>query len=168
MAETYLEITQQIEELKHKAASIREAEIAGVVERIQVAIQAYGLTVEQLFGAAVAAGRQPRSGRTAVEPKRSAAPRYSDGDGHSWSGRGPRPRWIKAALADGKTLADFATPASNGEDSPAAASESRTAPRPVSVPKYRDDAGHTWSGRGPRPRWLKAALDAGKTLEQLS
>lgn len=34
---------------------------------------------------------------------------------------------------------------------------------------YRDpgNAENAWSGRGPRPRWLKAALDAGKTLEEL-
>lgn len=31
--------------------------------------------------------------------------------------------------------------------------------------KYRDDAGNTWTGRGLKPRWLTAALGAGKTLE---
>lgn len=33
--------------------------------------------------------------------------------------------------------------------------------------KYRDDAGNTWGGRGPRPGWVKAALEAGKSLEDL-
>ena len=28
--------------------------------------------------------------------------------------------------------------------------------------KYRDDAGNSWSGRGLQPKWLKAALAAGK------
>ncbi len=31
--------------------------------------------------------------------------------------------------------------------------------------KYRDDSGNTWTGRGLKPRWLTAALTAGKTLE---
>jgi len=31
--------------------------------------------------------------------------------------------------------------------------------------KYRDDAGNTWTGRGLKPRWLTAALGAGKKLE---
>jgi len=32
--------------------------------------------------------------------------------------------------------------------------------------KYRDPANpfHTWSGRGKRPNWLKAYLEAGRTL----
>lgn len=32
------------------------------------------------------------------------------------------------------------------------------------APKYRDEAGNTWGGRGPRPQWLRAALNAGKSL----
>ena len=34
--------------------------------------------------------------------------------------------------------------------------------------KYRDAAGNEWIGRGPRPAWLKAALGAGKTLEDFA
>lgn len=33
--------------------------------------------------------------------------------------------------------------------------------------KYRDEAGNTWGGRGPRPRWLRNALTSGKTLKDL-
>jgi DNA-binding protein H-NS len=32
------------------------------------------------------------------------------------------------------------------------------------VPKFRDEAGNTWVGRGKRPDWLRSALVAGKTL----
>jgi len=32
-------------------------------------------------------------------------------------------------------------------------------------PKYRDDTGIVWSGRGPRPAWFRAALEAGKSPE---
>ncbi|CAN7770543.1 H-NS family nucleoid-associated regulatory protein [Variovorax sp. LjRoot290] len=32
---------------------------------------------------------------------------YRDGAGNSWSGRGPQPRWLKDALAGGKTLGDL-------------------------------------------------------------
>ncbi|HJV62764.1 MAG TPA: H-NS histone family protein [Albitalea sp.] len=34
--------------------------------------------------------------------------------------------------------------------------------------KYRDEAGNTWVGRGPRPRWLREALSAGKRLEDFA
>lgn len=35
----------------------------------------------------------------------------------------------------------------------------------ASSAKYSDGAGNTWGGRGPRPLWLREALDAGKALE---
>lgn len=39
--------------------------------------------------------------------------------------------------------------------------------KPAPAVKYRDEAGHTWSGRGKRPTWFRDALAAGKTAEQL-
>ena len=32
-------------------------------------------------------------------------------------------------------------------------------------PKYRSPSGETWAGRGARPRWLVAAINRGKTLD---
>ena len=40
-------------------------------------------------------------------------------------------------------------------------------PRAKGIIKYRDDAGNTWTGNGMRPRWFKAALESGKTAEDL-
>lgn len=39
----------------------------------------------------------------------------------------------------------------------------RTAP----VIKYQDEAGHSWSGHGKRPGWFKAAIEGGKTADDL-
>lgn len=37
------------------------------------------------------------------------------------------------------------------------------------APKYRDPAtGATWSGRGLQPKWLKNALDAGRSLSEFT
>jgi DNA-binding protein H-NS len=33
-------------------------------------------------------------------------------------------------------------------------------------PKYADGAGNTWIGRGPRPKWLKEAIGAGRALDE--
>jgi DNA-binding protein H-NS len=33
--------------------------------------------------------------------------------------------------------------------------------------KYKDDAGHTWSGYGPKPKWFTEALASGKTEADL-
>lgn len=41
--------------------------------------------------------------------------------------------------------------------------------KPV-APKYRnpDDASETWTGRGRKPRWVEAFLDAGNNLEDVA
>lgn len=36
------------------------------------------------------------------------------------------------------------------------------------APKYRDENGNTWAGRGKRPIWLRDALAAGKKLEDFA
>lgn len=73
---------------------------------------------------------------------------------------------IKSLMAQyGLTLADLG---------PRAAAAPRGAgPGPGSgakvAPKYRDPAtGATWSGRGLQPKWLKAALDAGRSLSDFA
>ena len=38
--------------------------------------------------------------------------------------------------------------------------------RPVQ-PKYRDQSGNTWSGRGKRPKWLVQAISEGVALDSL-
>jgi DNA-binding protein H-NS len=47
---------------------------------------------------------------------------------------------------------------------PAAKGKSRG---PATV-KYRDESGNTWGGRGPRPQWLREALNAGKSLQDFA
>ena len=42
-----------------------------------------------------------------------------------------------------------------------------TAKRTI-APKYRDEAGNTWAGRGARPRWLRDALAAGRKIEEFA
>lgn len=45
----------------------------------------------------------------------------------------------------------------------------KTRKRAAAMPKYANpaDASDTWSGRGRKPRWFTAALNAGKTPEDL-
>jgi DNA-binding protein H-NS len=43
--------------------------------------------------------------------------------------------------------------------------KSATKKAAASEVKYRDEAGNTWGGRGPRPAWFKAALEAGKNAD---
>ena len=161
MTQSYKQIQKQIEALQRQADKLRDQEVKGVVDRIRVAIDHYGLTAEQLgFNARSGAGKAKANKAT---PVRSA--KYSDGQGNSWSGMGKRPFWLRDALAAGRSLEEFASESLAPQpQSPKA----RTAKKRKSKVAYRDQAGHTWSGMGPRPRWLKAALEAGKTLEQMA
>ena len=120
MAKTYSQLQAQIEKLQQEAESLRKKEVADVVTRIQKAIAHYGLTQQDLFGTtdqrAVKAGRKtevkavvkPTVKRAANASKVSAAPKYSDSAGHTWSGIGKWPNWFKAALAAGKTAQELA------------------------------------------------------------
>ena len=57
-----------------------------------------------------------------------------------------------------------------GARAAAAPKKTRAAKKPrksASVVRFKDDAGHSWSGRGRRPGWFVAALAAGKKAEDL-
>ena len=71
---------------------------------------------------------------------------------------------VKALMAEhGLSLADLSARAAGGKAKAKATSGGKVAA------KYRNGAtGDTWSGRGLRPNWLKAALAAGKKLEDFA
>ena len=119
MAKTYTQIQQQIAVLQQKAEAARRKEIAGVVKRINVAIRHYGLTPGDVDfasaagtrGATPAKGTGKAKGAGSAKPggaARKVAPRYRDDAGNTWAGRGSQPRWLRDALANGKTLESFA------------------------------------------------------------
>ncbi|MDQ0086055.1 DNA-binding protein H-NS [Variovorax boronicumulans] len=163
---SYAQLQRQIEVLQRQADELRAQEVEGVVARIKEAIAHYGLTAEQL-----GYGLAPRAMKAKAQKVDGAnAPAYSDGLGNTWGGRGPRPHWLRAALAEGKSLQDFASSSTPMSAKAGKASKKVNATRKKrrSAATYRDEAGNTWSGFGPRPRWLKKALEAGQTLEQLA
>lgn len=111
MAKTYAQIQAQIRKLQQEADALKAKEVAGVVARIQDAIAHYGLTAQDLFGAAAGAAKpkpaRKRAARSAKAAKAAAPAKYRDEAGHQWSGIGKRPNWFKAALAAGKTADDL-------------------------------------------------------------
>ena len=163
---SYAQIQKQIEVLQREADELRTQEVAGVVARIKEAISHYGLTAEQLGYGVSPKGAKAKGQKIGG----TGAKAYSDELGNTWSGRGPRPQWLKAALAAGKSLEEFASsknslPQTVGKVSKKA--KNATAKKRTGK-TYGDGNGNTWSGFGPRPRWLKEALEAGKTLEQMA
>lgn len=110
MAKKLAQIEAQIKKLQDEAAALRAKEVAGVVGRIKEAIEHYGLTQEQLFGAL--RNKRTPSGEPAAVPRKARAKsvkvkiKYRDGDS-TWTGRGNKPRWLAARLAEGRKIEEF-------------------------------------------------------------
>jgi DNA-binding protein H-NS len=184
LARTYEQIQGQIAKLQSDAEKLRKREAADVIARIKEAIGVYGLTTADLFGGRAFTTKQAAKPATESaahksKSKISTAPKFADGSGNEWVGRGPRPQWLRDALDAGKSLSDYAVGAgSSKRQAKAIAGKGKTAKAPsksiksktvksksVAI-KYRDGAGNTWTGRGSQPRWLKAAIGAGQSVEQ--
>lgn len=109
---TYIELQKQIESLQKEAEALKDRERSGVIERMREAIDVYDITPSELgFGAnkrAAQKGSKKSGGRNAGASKRNRTAAYSDKEGNTWGGRGPRPKWLKDALAAGAKLEDFA------------------------------------------------------------
>jgi DNA-binding protein H-NS len=100
MAQTYAQLQDQIAALQAEAQSLRKEELAAVIAKMREDIKAYNITAQDLFGKALGKGRAGKS-------KSSAEAKYADGTGNVWVGRGPRPQWLRDALAAGKRLEEF-------------------------------------------------------------
>lgn len=166
MTQTYAQIQRQIDALQRQAEKLRTQEVDGVVERIKVAIAHYGLTAEQLgFGAQRSGKSQSTRLLKTAKLKSTSTAAYADGSGNTWGGRGPRPRWLREALAAGRSLDEFAASAPPARSSTAKA---KSVDKRKAAKQFSDKDGNQWSGFGPKPRWLKDALTAGATLEQFA
>ena len=56
------------------------------------------------LGGDIASGR----GRGGSLKGKKVPPKYRDTSGNTWAGRGAKPRWLVAAIKEGKKLEDFA------------------------------------------------------------
>ena len=56
------------------------------------------------LGGAIASSR----GRGGSLKGKKVPPKYRDRSGNTWAGRGAKPRWLVAAIKEGKKLEDFA------------------------------------------------------------
>ena len=92
-----MDIEKRIDEMQREARS-------GSIAKVRSLMAEFGLTAADI------AGKAP-GGRVsgAAKPKGKVAVKYHNAaTGDSWSGRGLQPRWLKAALAAGAKVTDFA------------------------------------------------------------
>lgn len=106
------ELLAQRAELEKQIERTQREERQSALNEIRKLMDEYGLTLGDLGGRSGAPKAARGSANTAGAGGRSGvkvAAKYRDAQtGDAWSGRGLQPRWLKAALASGKKLSDFA------------------------------------------------------------
>ncbi len=99
---TLSELLAQKAALERQIAETQREERAAAIAQVKALMSQYGLTLADIGGSGRAAAL-PRAGGAKVAPK------YRDpATGATWSGRGLQPRWLREALAGGRSLSDFA------------------------------------------------------------
>jgi len=95
------DLLAQKEALDQQIEATKKKERGDAVEKIRTLMSEYGLTPADL------AQRSPAKPKAGTG-KKVAAKYRNPATGDSWSGRGLQPKWLKAALASGRKLSDFA------------------------------------------------------------
>ena len=87
--------------LEQQIADAQREQRAEAIRKIKELMSEYGLTLADIGSRAAAAPKRASGGKVAAK--------YRNADtGETWSGRGLQPNWLKAALAAGRSLSDFA------------------------------------------------------------
>lgn len=97
------ELLDQRAELERQIETTRRSERTEAIAKVKALMSEHGLSIGDLSGKA-STGPKPSSatgGKVPAKYRNSAT-------GDSWSGRGLQPKWLKAALAAGRNIEEFA------------------------------------------------------------
>ena len=89
--------------LEKEIEATRRHEKVEAINKVRALMAQHGLTVNDL----AAKGGTPKSGGT-VKGSKVAVKYRNAATGDTWSGRGLQPKWLKAALAAGRRIDEFA------------------------------------------------------------
>ena len=103
---TYQDYLKQIDQLTKEAEKVRQAELSAAIADIKAKMAQYGIRVSDIVGKET--GSYSGKKRTAAGTKNKVAPKYRGSHGELWTGRGRRPAWVQAELANGRSLDDLA------------------------------------------------------------
>ena len=98
----FRDLLAQKAELDKQIESLGREERSGAIAQVKALMADHGLTLADL-GKATAPAR-----KSSVKGAKLAAKYRDPASGTAWSGRGLKPKWLKAALEGGKALEDFA------------------------------------------------------------
>ena len=97
---TLQELIARKEALEREIEETQKHDRAEAIDKVRSLMSEYGLTAADL-------GKS--SPKTSAAKGNKVAAKYRNAaTGDSWSGRGLQPKWLKAALASGKKIEDFA------------------------------------------------------------
>lgn len=115
MAKTLSDLLAQKAALEKQIAEFQKEKRGEAIANVKALMAEYGLTAADIVGGARSAKGAAAPAAPAAPAKKSkaagrkvAAKYRNPATGDTWSGRGLKPRWLVAAMASGKTLADFA------------------------------------------------------------
>lgn len=93
------ELLAQKAAIEQQIAEAQRAERASAVAKVRALMAEHGLTLADLSSKSASSIR-----KTGMK----VAPKYRDtATGNTWSGRGLQPKWLREALASGRTISDF-------------------------------------------------------------
>jgi len=95
------ELLAQKAALEKQIADTQRQERSDAIARIRAMMAEHGLSASDIAARATPAVRPTGTRKVAAKFRNAAT-------GETWSGRGLQPKWLKAALAGGKKISDFA------------------------------------------------------------
>jgi DNA-binding protein H-NS len=97
------ELLAQKQSIEREIELARKREQSDAIAKVRALMAEHGLTMADL-----SARPAPVKGKAKAGSGKVAAKYRNTATGETWSGRGLQPRWLKAALASGKKIGDFA------------------------------------------------------------
>ena len=98
---TLQELLNRKAELDREIDATRRNEKADAIAKVKALMSEHDLTLADLSARATVKAASTIKGKVAAKFR-------NDATGDSWSGRGLQPKWLKAALAAGRKLDEFA------------------------------------------------------------
>jgi DNA-binding protein H-NS len=98
------DLLAQRAEIEKKIQDVQREERAAAIAKVRALMSEFGLTAADISGKSPVA----RPGAT-TKPAGKVAVKYRNAaTGETWTGRGLQPKWLKAALAGGAKIEEFA------------------------------------------------------------
>ena len=104
---------KQRKQRTHNLAGLNFESLMDLRNQADEALSGYRSTLErqlEALGSSVASlgGKVARGMRGSMLKGTKVAPKFRSPKGETWAGRGAKPRWLVAAIKEGKKLEDFA------------------------------------------------------------